>query len=79
MPSVLVSIREAKEPDDSGRPYLKSMIKEEGKKEKPESVKVERRGKATRRKKVRQERSGKSSPRDMIPGHMGTQYHQNTS
>ena len=32
MPSVLVSFREAKEPDYSRRPYLKSPIKEEGKK-----------------------------------------------
>ena len=34
MPSVLISFREVKEPDDSGRPYLKSSTKEKGKKKK---------------------------------------------
>ena len=42
MPSVLIFFREAKESDDSGRPYLKSPIKEEGKKEKTKSTKAER-------------------------------------
>ena len=74
MPSVPLSFREAKEPVDSGRPYLKPSIKEEGKKEKPESAKVERREKVKRIKKVRQERSGKSSLQDMVPGRTGTQY-----
>ena len=76
MSSVPILIREAKEPVDSRRPYLKPSIKEKREeKEKSESAKTKRREKATRRKKVRQERSGKSSPWDMIPGHMGTQYH----
>ena len=79
MSSVPISIREAKEPVNSGRPYLKLSEKEEGKKEKPESAKAKRREKANARKKVRQERSSKSSLRDMVPGHMGTQYYQNTS
>ena len=79
MSSVLIPIREAKEPVDSGRPYLKPSKKEKEKnKEKPENATAERREKPRARKKVRQERSGKSSPRDMVPGHMGTQYHQNT-
>ena len=75
MPSVPISFREAKEPVDSRRPCLKPSIKKEGKKKKLESAKAKRRVKATRRKKVRQEKSGKSSPWDMVPGHMGTQYH----
>ena len=72
MPSVPISFREAKEPVDSGQPYLKPSIKEEGKKEKPESAKVERRVKAMHRKKVCQKKSGKNSPQDMVPGHTGT-------
>ena len=74
MPSVPISIREVKEPVDSGRPYLKPSTKEkrEEKARKRESQKVR---KSQRQKKVRQEKSGKSSPRDMVPGHMGTQYH----
>ena len=79
MPSLLIPIREVKEPVDSGRPYLKLSTKEKREeKQKPESAKAERRGKASAEKKVRQEKSDKSSPRDMVPGHMGTQYHQNT-
>ena len=80
MSSILIPIREAKEPIDSGRPYLKPSTKEKRKeKQKSESAKVERREKVTHKKKVRQEKSSKSSPRDMVPGHMGTQYHQNAS
>ena len=75
MSSVPISIREVKVPVDSGQPCLKPSIKEERKKEKSKSMKVERREKVTRRKKVRQEKSGKSSPRDMVPGRTGTQYH----
>ena len=41
MPSVPISFREAKEPVDSGRPYLKSLTKKKEKK-KPKSAKVER-------------------------------------
>ena len=48
MPSILISIRGAKEPVDSGRPYLKPSTKEKRKeKQKPESAKVERQGKAS--------------------------------
>ena len=80
MPSVPIPIRKAKEPVDSRWPYLKPSIKEKGKKEKEKSksTKSKRREKASTKKKVRQEKSGKSSPRDMVPGHMGTQQHQNT-
>ena len=38
MPSVPVSFREAKEPDDSGQPCLKSLIKEKGKKGKAKKM-----------------------------------------
>ena len=56
MPSVLISFREAKEPDDSRRPYLKSLIKEEGKKgkaKKAQKSKGEKKPKRKERKKVR--------------------------
>ena len=76
MSSISIPIREAKEPVDSGRPYLKPSTKEKREeKKKSESAKVKRRKKATGRKKVRQERSGKSSLRDMVPGQKGTQNH----
>ena len=76
MPSISIPIREAKEPIDSGRPYLKPSTKEKKEaKEKLESAKVKRQEKVTCRKKVHQERSSKSSPRDMVPSHTGTQYH----
>ena len=38
MSSVPISIREAKELDDSGRPYLKPSTKEKGKKSKSQKV-----------------------------------------
>ena len=80
MPSIPIPIRGAKEPVDSGRPYLKPSTKEKREeKQKPKNVKAERREKASAKKRVRQEKSGKNSPQDMVPGHMGTQYHQNTS
>ena len=48
MPSVLIPIREAKEPVDSGRPYLKPSTKEKREeKQKPESAKAERQEKAS--------------------------------
>ena len=54
MPSVPISFREAKEPIDSGQPYLKPSTKEKREeKEKPESAKAERQEKAKRQKKVR--------------------------
>ena len=47
MPFLLIPIRGAKEPVDSGRPYLKSSTKEKREeKQKPESAKAERREKA---------------------------------
>ena len=76
MPSVPVLLREAKEPVDSRRPYLKSLTKEEGKKgnaRKRKSRKM-RKSQSAKRKKVRQERSSKSSPQDTVPSRMGTQY-----
>ena len=80
MPSVPMPIRGAKELVDSGRPYLKPSTKEKGKKSKSQKApKAERREKSQREKKVRQEKSSKSSLRDMVPGQMGTQNHQNTS
>ena len=75
MPSLSILIRGAKEPVDSGRPCLKPSTKEKKREEKEKSENT----KSQRQKKVRQEKSDKSSPRDMIPDHMGTQYHQNTS
>ena len=42
MPSVLISFREAKEPVDSGWPYLKSPTKEKGRKEKPRKRKSQK-------------------------------------
>ena len=75
MPSISISFREAKEPDDSGRPYLKSPIKEKGKKgkaKKAQKSKGEKKPKCE--KKVRQERSGKSFPHDTVLSRMGTQY-----
>ena len=38
MPSILILIREVKEPVDSGRPYLKPSTKEKGKKSKSQKV-----------------------------------------
>ena len=38
MPSILVPIRGAKEPVDSGRPYLKPSTKEKGKKSKSQKA-----------------------------------------
>ena len=52
MPSVPIPIKGAKEPVDSGRPYLRPSTKEEGKKEKSKSAKAETREKVTRKKKV---------------------------
>ena len=79
MSSVLIPIREAKEPVDSERPYLKPSTKEKGKKRKSQKARKPKDEEKPAQKKVRQEKSGKSSPRDMVPGHMGTQYHQNAS
>ena len=80
MSFVPIPIREAKEPVDSGRPYLKPSTKEKrkkkGKARKRESRKAK---KKPAQKKVRQEKSSKSSLRDMVPGQMGTQNYQNTS
>ena len=72
MPSVLISFREAKEPDASGQPYLKSSIKEKGKKGKARKRESQKARKSQRKKKVRQEKSGKSSPQGMVSGHTGT-------
>ena len=74
MPSIPMPIRGAKELVDSGRPYLKPSTKEEKREEKQklESAESRKVRKSHREKKVRQEKSGKSSPRDMVPGHMGT-------
>ena len=82
MPSIPIPIREAKEPVDSGRPYLKPSKKAREKKRRKGKAKKRESRKARKsqcQKKVRQEKSGKNSPRDMVPGHMGTQNHQNTS
>ena len=81
MPSVLIPIKEVEEPVDSRRPYLKPSTKEKKGKKRKSQKKCESRKarKSQRQKKVRQEKSGKSSPRDMVPGQMGTQNHQNTS
>ena len=80
MPFVPMPIRGAKEPVDSGRPYLKPSTKEKREeKQKPEKRKSWKTRKSQRQKKVRQEKSGKSSPQDMVPSQMGTQNHQNTS
>ena len=46
MPSVPIPIREAKEPVDSGRPYLKPSTKKKEEKEKPKSAKAERQRKS---------------------------------
>ena len=78
MPSVPISFREAKEPVDRRRPYLKPSIKEEGTKEKVKKCKSRKVRKSQCEKKVRQEKSGKSSPQDMVSGQMGTQNYQNT-
>ena len=80
MPSVPISFREAKEPNDSGRPYLKPSTKEEkGKKSKSQKARKLKGEKKPAPKRVRQEKSGKSSPQDMVPGQMGTQNYQDTS
>ena len=82
MPSVPMPTRGAKELVDSGRPYLKPSTKERekrGRKAKAKKRRSQKARKSQRQKKVRQEKSGKSSPWDMVPGHMGTQYHKNTS
>ena len=62
MPSLPILIREAKEPFDSGRPYLKPSTKEEKKKkekQKSESAKAERRKKSQRRKRYAKRRAVK--------------------
>ena len=74
MPSVLVSFREAKEPDDSGRPYLKPSKKKGKKRKNQKARKSKGEKKPKHKKKVRQEWSGKSSLQDTISGHTGTQY-----
>ena len=79
MPSVSIPIRREKELIDSGRPYLKSSTKEKGKISKSQKARKPKGKKKPAPKKVCQEKSGKSSPRDMVPGHMGTQNHQNAS
>ena len=79
MPSVPIPIREAKEPVDSGRPYLKPSNKKKGKKSKSQRARKPKGEKKPAQKRVHQEKSGKSSPQDMVPGQMGTQNHQNTS
>ena len=54
IPSVPISFREAKEPIDSGRPYLKSPTKEKGKKGKVKKAqKPKGEEKPKRKKKVR--------------------------
>ena len=61
MPSVPLPIRGAKEPVDSGRPYLKPSIKEKGKKSKSQKARKSKgEKKPKRKKKVPQEWSGKS-------------------
>ena len=81
MPSIPMSTRGAKEPVDSGRPYLKPSTKEKkGRKAKARKrLKPKGEEKPAQEKKVRQETSGESSPQGMVPGQMGTQNHQNTS
>ena len=61
MPSVPIPIREAKEPVDSGRPYLKPSTKEEKKeeKQKPESAKAERQEKASAKRRYAKRRAVK--------------------
>ena len=79
MSSVPMPVREAKEPVDSGRPYLKPSTKEKGKKRKSQKARKLKGEKKPAQKKVHQEKSSKSSPQDIVPGQMGTQNHQNTS
>ena len=61
MPSLSIPIRGAKEPVDSGRPYLKPSTKEEKReeKQKPESAKVERREKASAKRRYAKRRAVK--------------------
>ena len=79
MSSIPILIREVKEPVDSRWLRLKFLTKEKERKEKARKARKPKGEKKLAQKKVRQEKSGKSSPRDIVPGHMGTQYHQNTS
>ena len=58
MPSIPIPIREAKEPVDSGRPYLKPSTKEE--KQKLESAKAERRRKSQRKRRYAKRRAVKA-------------------
>ena len=51
MPFVSISFKEVKEPVDSGRPYLKSLTKEEGKKGKAKSAKAKKQKKSQSTKK----------------------------
>ena len=61
MSSILISIREAKESVDSGRPYLKSLTKEKREeKQKPESAKAERREKASAERRYAKRRAVKT-------------------
>ena len=62
MPSIPIPIRGAKEPVDSGRPYLESSIKEEKReeKQKPESAKAERREKASAKRRYAKRRAVKA-------------------
>ena len=77
MPSVSMLIRGAKELVDSGWPYLKPSTKERKKEKKSKSQKARKPKdeKKPTQKEEHQEKSGKSSPRDMVPGQMGTQNH----
>ena len=61
MPSVPIPIREAKEPVDSGRPYLKPSTKRKREeKQKPESAKAERREKANAKRRYAKRRAVKA-------------------
>ena len=62
MPSVPIPIRGAKEPVDSGRPYLKPSTKEEKReeKQKPESAKAERQEKASAKRRYAKRRAVKA-------------------
>ena len=62
MPSLPIPIRGAKEPVDSGRPYLKPLTKEEKReeKQKPESAKAERRRKSQRKRRYAKRRAVKA-------------------
>ena len=61
MSSVPIPIREAKEPVDNGRPYLKPSTKEKKEeKQKPKSAKAERREKASAKRRYAKRRAVKT-------------------